>query len=419
MKILLISPPCNDKWLMKNARCDFSSWSGCNWFPMILGQLGSYLQSKGHEVKLVDAHAAGLTQEETRAIISDYDPDFSVVLAARQSLSQDITWAMYLRDRKAGAKSCLISPFFFPQKAKDISEKMGVDWVAGEPEKGVEAWIAGETGFIQKDHLSEDEYREWIGHPSKFMAEQCGYESYMAPSEPYPFIDVMTSRGCSWGKCTFCLWPKTYRGKHITRDMNDVMDEISWIEGQGIFKGIMIEDDTLPDWRAMDFAMQKIQRGLKISWSCLVRGDLKAETLRLMKESGCLNLHVGFESGSDKTLKRIRKGLTRQQLDDFVKAAKAAGLRIHGDFMIGIDETEAEIYETINWACKMRPDTAQFQIYIPYMPDTPRHDPERMKELAKMAYKKFYGNPMNWPAVIRQLGKPRVIGRSLKKVAGL
>jgi hypothetical protein len=418
MKILLISPPTVSD-LMKNARCDFVSWSGCQWWPMILGQLGSYLQSKGHEVKLVDAQAAGLSHEETRAIISDYDPDFSVVLAARESLSQDITWAMYLRDRKEEARACLISPFFLAPKAREISKNMGVDWIAGEPEKGVEAWISGAAGFIEAEQLTEDEYRKWIGWPSKFMAEQCGYSAYMAPSEPHPFIDVLTSRGCSWGRCTFCLWPKTYRCKHITRDMNDVMDEISWIEGQGIFKGIMIEDDTLPDWRAMDFAMSKIKRGLKISWSCLVRGDLKPETLKLMKESGCLNLHVGFESASDKTLKRIKKGLTVKEMDDFAKAAKAAGLRIHGDFMIGIDETEAEIYETIGWACRMRPETAQFQIYIPYMPDTPRHDPERLKELAKMAYKKFYGNPLSWPAVVRQLGKPRVIGRSLKKVAGL
>jgi anaerobic magnesium-protoporphyrin IX monomethyl ester cyclase len=417
MKILLISPPA-EKDLMKNARCDFVSWSGCQWWPLILGQLGAFLETAvKDEIKLVDAQAAGLSDEDTRKIIAEYDPDRSVVLTSRSSLAGDITWTMYLRDRKEGARSCMISPFIFNPQSRHMAEKMDIDFVAGEPEKGILAWLAGAKGWIKPEALTQEELRQ-SGWASKFMAKNCGYDAYMAPSEPWPFIDIMTGRGCSWGKCTFCLWPKTYRQKYITRDIEDVMDEIAWIEQTKIFKGIMVEDDNLPSWRALEFAMAKQKRGLKIPWSCLTRAELPEETLREMEASGLLNLHVGYESGSNKTLKKINKGLTKEQMTDWTKMAKDLGCLVHGDFMIGIDETEAEIHETIDWACKLRPATAQFQIYIPYLGDKRFHDPEHLKGLSQLAYKRFYGDPRNWKAVLKQFGKPRVIGRSLAKVMG-
>ncbi len=417
MKILLLSPPKADKWLQVNARCDFSSWSGCQWWPLILGHLGAYLEGEGHEVKLLDAQSSEISESNTQKIVVDYNADYSVILTSRDSLQGDLAWAIYLRDRKEGARSCFVSPFFFDPQARRISEEMKMDFVAGEPEKGVSEWLGGREGFIKGDPLTEEEYRA-IPWATMFMAKHCEYKAYMAPSEPFPFIDLMTGRGCSYGKCTFCLWPKTYRQKYLTRDIDDVMNELKWIERQGIFKGVMIEDDNFPDWRALDFASRKIQRGVKIPWSCLTRAELKEETMKVMKESGCLNLHIGFESGCDKTLQRIKKGLHVAEMEKFVEAAHRVGLKIHGDFMIGIDETEAEIYQTIEFACRLGIQTAQFQIYIPYVGDRQFHDPEHLRELAVMAYKRFYGDPRNWPSVLKQFGKPRVIGRSLQKLIG-
>ena len=195
MRILLISPPSSDKWLMKNARCDFSSWSGCNWFPMILGHLGSFLESKGYEVKLLDAQSSRLTKEETQAIIAEYDADFSVVMTSRESIETDLVWMKYFAQRKKGARSCFISPFFLNPKARSISKDMECDFIVGEPEKGILEWIEGSEGYIKGKALSTEEYRSipWV---SQFLLKHCLYKDYMAPSEPFPFMDVMTGRGC-------------------------------------------------------------------------------------------------------------------------------------------------------------------------------------------------------------------------------
>jgi radical SAM superfamily enzyme YgiQ (UPF0313 family) len=148
-----------------------------------------------------------------------------------------------------------------------------------------------------------------------------------------------------------------------------------------------------------------------------VRAEIGFETLRKMKKAGCLNIHVGYESGNDDTLKRIRKGITIEQAERFTEQAKRAGLHIHGDFMIGIDESEEKILKTIDWACKIRPDTAQFQLFIDFF-GWPNIDEDKLRHLARHAYRKFYSNPKSWPAVLKQLGKPRIFTESLKSVFG-
>lgn len=241
---------------------------------------------------------------------------------------------------------------------------------------------------------------------------------YRTPSEPWPFVDIMTGRGCEWGKCTFCLWPRTYKAGYVARSIGNVMAEIAKIEKTGFYKSIMIEDDTFPEDRIEEFCQLKIKMGLKIPWSCLVRAGMTLPTLKLMKRAGCLNLHVGYESGNIETLMRIRKGITPVEMELFTSWAKLAGLRIHGDVMVGIDETEAQIKKTINWACKLNVDTCQFQIFIPYF-GQPRLPKELLIKLARYAYRKFYSNPRRWKVVVRQVVKPSILRESVKSVLGV
>ena len=56
MRILLLSPPYLPEY-MRNARCDFVSLSATQWYPILVGYCGAYLEGQGHEVKLVDAPA--------------------------------------------------------------------------------------------------------------------------------------------------------------------------------------------------------------------------------------------------------------------------------------------------------------------------------------------------------------------------
>ncbi|MEM5814620.1 MAG: radical SAM protein, partial [Candidatus Aenigmatarchaeota archaeon] len=106
-----------------------------------------------------------------------------------------------------------------------------------------------------------------------------------------------------------------------------------------------------------------IERGInkKIHWWANTRADLDLETMKLMKEAGCRLVVVGYESGSQELLNNCNKGITLENSLQFAENARKAKLLVHGCFIIGLPgETVETINQTIEFAKRLRPDTAQF-----------------------------------------------------------
>ncbi|MBI5234522.1 MAG: radical SAM protein [Deltaproteobacteria bacterium] len=200
----------------------------------------------------------------------------------------------------------------------------------------------------------------------------------------------------------------------------------------------MIQDDTFTEERAMEFSDAMLKAGIKIPWSCYARGNMSYEGLKLMKKAGLRNLHVGYESADPGVLKNIKKGVTAERMMEFTKSAHRAGVRIHADFAFGFNgETVESMLETINWAKELDPDTAQFQLMIPFPgtpyyelmkkngwlnkdgePDLPNLPNEEMRRIAKKAYREFYFSWRYMRRVIRHpyehfFGRLDTIGRAI------
>ena len=121
----------------------------------------------------------------------------------------------------------------------------------------------------------------------------------------------------------------------------------------------------------------------------------------------------GLRGADPAVLKRIKKGISVERMTKFTADAKRAGLRIHGDFAFGFPgETLAGAQKTVEWACKMNPHTAQFQLMIPFPgtpfydemkqngwltesgePDMPQFSNVQIRAMAKNAYRSFYLSP--------------------------
>jgi len=98
------------------------------------------------------------------------------------------------------------------------------------------------------------------------------------------------------------------------------------------------------------------------------------ETLKAMAEAGARLLIVGFESGDDQILKNIKKGATVEMARTFAKNCRALGIRIHGDFIIGLPgETPETVERTIGFAKELDSETIQVSIAHAY-PGTELHD---------------------------------------------
>lgn len=165
----------------------------------------------------------------------------------------------------------------------------------------------------------------------------------------------------------------TYR----MRSAPNVVDEFEYVNDQlPMVKEIFIEDDTftIDRKRVRAICSEIEQRGLDVRWSCNARANLDYGTMRAMKSAGCRLLDVGYESGSDRILENIKKGVKTEASKAFAADARRAGLKILGDFIFGLPgETEDTIRQSRRFIKDIKPDLLQIAIATP-IPGTEFYD---------------------------------------------
>jgi hopanoid biosynthesis associated radical SAM protein HpnJ len=184
----------------------------------------------------------------------------------------------------------------------------------------------------------------------------------------HPYVSFYTGRGCR-SKCTFCLWPQTVGGhRYRVRSPASVIEEVSWIKANlPQVKEIFFDDDTFTDFKPR---VEEIARGLGrlgVTWSCNAKANVPYDTLKIMKDNGLRLLLVGYESGNDRILRNIRKGLRTDIARRFTRDCRKLGITIHGTFILGLPgETAETIRETIRFAVQINPHTIQVSLAAPY-----------------------------------------------------
>jgi radical SAM superfamily enzyme YgiQ (UPF0313 family) len=259
---------------------------------------------------------------------------------------------------------------------------------------------------------------------------------YIPPPATYrrkPVAVIMTARGCN-RRCIFCFQIDKERKSGIRyRSVENVMQEIELCLKQG-YREIKFIDDTLAaDYdRAMQIAQEIKTRGLDFTWfasACVNQVDKLL--LRAFKDAGCWAILLGAESGVQKNLNAIRKGITLEQTRNAVKAAKEVGLRVYTPFIFGIPgETFEEGLRTIEFACEINPDIANFHALTPF-PGTELYDNIDMygkisEELTDFTYQGVAFIPHSMTreeiAMLRQIAFRRFYSRPqfiLRRIAGL
>jgi len=114
-------------------------------------------------------------------------------------------------------------------------------------------------------------------------------------------------------------------------------------------------------------AIAKELRKLGVTWSCNAKANVPRETLKVLRNGGLRLLLVGYESGNQKILHNIKKGMRTDVARKFTKDCRDLGITIHGTFIMGLPgETKETIEETIRFANEINPHTIQVSLAAPY-----------------------------------------------------
>lgn len=180
---------------------------------------------------------------------------------------------------------------------------------------------------------------------------------------------MITSRGCPYS-CIFCASKAVSGNQFRRRSVRNVINEIQYLQQRYGVTKIWFLDDIFtfdPSW-VKEFCRVLISEGLELIWSCQTRADaLDDDLLRQMKASGCIQVELGIESGSDRMLKAISKGMCVQELRDKFVQIKRIGLRTMANFIVGIPgEDIRDIMLTYKLAKQLKPDFVEFNLCIPY-----------------------------------------------------
>lgn len=197
--------------------------------------------------------------------------------------------------------------------------------------------------------------RERIFYPERYFADSFG--------------NMITLRGCPF-HCGYCSANNIWSRKVRYRRIENVVSEIRHIKEKYASKEFYFWDDsfTLNRSRVISLCNELINASLGINWGCTTRVDLlDDELLFLMKKAGCDYISIGIESGSDRILKIIEKGITTQQIKKAVQMLRASKISFEAFFMVGFpDETKQDLQKTFQLMKALGNSPVCFSIFTPY-----------------------------------------------------
>ncbi len=171
-------------------------------------------------------------------------------------------------------------------------------------------------------------------------------------------VSIITARGCPY-RCNWCSH-SVYGHTHRRRSAHHVVDEIEWALNRYSPEMLWIADDVFTihhGWLAA-YAAEMKRRGIRIPFECITRADrLNERAAELLAELGCMRVWIGSESGSQRILDAMERGVTVEQVQRAVALAKHNGIETGMFLMWGYDGEEiSDIEATVEHVKACRPD---------------------------------------------------------------
>ncbi|MBT5257898.1 MAG: B12-binding domain-containing radical SAM protein [Nitrospina sp.] len=374
--------------------------------PLGLAYMASMLEKQGHEVKIIDSFAEGIQVKQQRghkikiglkdgsilSQISEFTPDIVGISNNFTTFHEDAYDLAVLIKRNFPEILLVGGGNHMTQEYEKIMDKSYFDMIVrGEGEYPMLEMVdhlernksfSGIKGLVWREKDGTVKVNEMRNPPENLDA--IPFPAYhllnmnlyihqktrnFAYCMAYPVGHVMTSRGCYYS-CTFCSTVKHFKTFRI-RSPENVLDEMEFLmQNYGIKEFHFHDDSYLCDpKRAIAISEGMIERGMKIFWQAsqgVTVWGLKPEMLPIMKKSGMYRLGLPIETGSQKTLKLIKKPVKLEKTLEIIKECNRLGIYTHGNFIIGFPyETQEDIQMTADYINKSNLDFVKLLICQP------------------------------------------------------
>ena len=341
-EILLIYPPYS--YARKNP-------------PLGLAYMAAVLEQNNYIVKIVDVSAEGLSWVELEARIKNEQPKLVGISFMTPQVGEALKIAALVKKINPQIITVVGGPHA-TALPREIMEEKSIDFtVIGEGEitlleladkfvrneekelgdiKGIAYRKNNETIITEPRPFVEDldslPFPAWHLLPvDKYCVASTGGKA----SEQV--FNIFSSRGCP-NQCIFCGGPKIMGRRYRRRSAQNIIQELIYLKNNFGATQFDFQDDSVTVFKdsLREMCQEIIKQNLNITWMCNSRVDiLDMDALLLMKKAGCVRIDLGVESGDGQVLKRIKKGITIEQVRKSHQMAKEAGIMINSFAMVG------------------------------------------------------------------------------------
>jgi hypothetical protein len=154
-------------------------------------------------------------------------------------------------------------------------------------------------------------------------------DMYFVPERILPYL---ATRGCYWGRCTFCDHGQGYFDQYRGKPAQDVVREIKALQEKYDAKHFLFSDESYPPALLKKVSQLLIQEEVKIKWTTLIRFEETLQDPEIWKQAvqaGCCTLYYGMESANERVLELMDKHAKKSVIENNLREAAKAGIWNH------------------------------------------------------------------------------------------